>query len=332
MAVILVRGELARAAPVVLVIGLSLSLFEEFYVQGPAGRWLRTMHPALSMLIYGFVISVFALAVMASVRTYMGPMMDGEMDHMHGSGSMDHMPGMNDASRLHTVPRMVIVFPALFAISIATIMTLRIAGYLGGRNLLNLMTGKYYRPVLEKRVFLFLDINGSTALAEKLGALRTRQMIGKFFFDISAPVADTGGEIYRFVGDGIIAVWPWETAVTDNRIIRAIDLIREAVEGGHEYYETEFGRVPRYRIGVHGGEVVTSEEGDTRRAIGFYGDAINIAARVEELARDHEGQCLLSGVVVDALGWPDARLKAAGTKKLRGISEPVALYELRVEA
>jgi adenylate cyclase len=289
------------------------------------------MHPALSMLIYGFVISAFALAVMLSVRTYMGPMMDeGAMDHMHGGGPMGAKLGMGPGSPMQVMSRMVAVFPALFAFSIVTIMMLRIAGYLGGRNLLNLMTAKYYRPVLEKRVFLFLDMIGSTALAERLGALRTRALIGKFFFDISAPVSDTGGEIYRFVGDGIIAVWAWETAVTNNRIIRAIDLIRASVEAGREHYEREFGYVPQSRIGVHGDEIVTSEEGDTRRAIGFYGDAINIAARIEALARDFEGQCLLSTAVVEALERPDARLKALGTKRLHGISEPVALYVLQV--
>jgi class 3 adenylate cyclase len=41
----------------------------------------------------------------------------------------------------------------------------------------------------------------------------------------------------------------------------------------------KFGHVPEYRIGVHCGPLVTSEEGDTKRAIGFYGATIHIAAR-----------------------------------------------------
>ncbi len=326
LAVMVVRGDPERAAPVILGIGLSLSLLEEFYIQGRPGRWLRAMHPAISMLIYGLLITVFALTAMATVRTYMGHMMDApEGRHMHDAGAMPEMRGGG-------WPGMVVVFPALFAISIVTIMTLRVVGYLGGANLFHLMTGKYYRPVLEHRIYLFLDINGSTAIVEELGPLRTRELIGKFFFDISAPISDNGGEIYRYVGDGVVAVWLWETGTTRNRIIRAIDGIRRAVEKERDHYERKFGQMPRFRIGVHGGEVVTSEEGDTRRAIGFYGDAIHVAARVEQMAKEVDSQCLVSEAVVKALAHPDPRLKPIGNRDIRGIKAPVALYELGREA
>ena len=61
----------------------------------------------------------------------------------------------------------------------------------------------------------------------------------------------------------------------------------------------QFGHVPEYRIGVHGGPIATSEEGDTRRAIGFYGDTINIAARLEQKARELGVDCILSGSIAE---------------------------------
>ena len=82
--------------------------------------------------------------------------------------------------------------------------------------------------------------------------------------------------------------WPltsyWDTAVRGNKILRAVDGIFAAVRREHGEYHRQFGVAPTFRIGIHGGDVVVSEQGDTKRAIGVYGDPINIAARMEEAA------------------------------------------------
>ena len=48
----------------------------------------------------------------------------------------------------------------------------------------------------------------STALAERLGAIEMKSFLGKFLFDISAPITNNGGDIYLYKGDGLIALWP----------------------------------------------------------------------------------------------------------------------------
>ena len=53
------------------------------------------------------------------------------------------------------------------------------------------------------------------------------------------------------------------------------------------------------------GDVIVSEQGDTKRSIGIYGDAINIAARMEEVARAHKVRCIVSDAVVAALANHD---------------------------
>ena len=219
--------------------------------------------------------------------------------------------------------------PVMIAISVTAIMTLRIVGYLGARNLIQMMIGKYHRPVLEQRIFLFLDIKGSTALVERLGPIETRALIGKLFFDISGPVTDHGGEIYRYTGDGIVAVWVWQQGIANNRIVRAIDAIGNAVDHEAEYYQSKFGQVPEYRIGVHGGTIVTSEEGDTKRAIGFYGDTIHIAARLEQKAKELGIDCVLSGNIAEHQVGLGDRLRLIGDEPVRGISAPIKIYELR---
>ena len=311
--VIIVGGALGRAPIIAASIGFVISLFEEFYVQGRPGRWLRAMHPAKSIVVYGLLIVVFAITVMVVARVLLGP--------PHGAGEM--------SEQLHNMPPLPIILPVMFAIAITAIMALRIVGYLGARNLLYLMIGKYHRPVLERRIFLFLDIKGSTALVERLGPIKTRALIGKFFFDISGPITDHGGEIYRFTGDGVVAIWDWKQGIVNNRIVRAIDAIGDAVNREVDYYRSNFGHSPEYRIGVHGGPIVTSEEGDTKRAIGFYGDTIHIAARLEQKAKELGIDCVLSGNIAEHQVGLGDRLRLIGDEPVRGISAPIKVYELR---
>ena len=87
--------------------------------------------------------------------------------------------------------------------------------------------------------------------------------------------------------------------------------------------------MPDYRIGVHGGPIVTCEEGDTKRAIGFYGDTVHLAARLEQKARELGLGCVLSGDVAECQVGLGERLRVIGEEPVRGIAEPIKVYELR---
>ena len=210
--------------------------------------------------------------------------------------------------------------------SIVGILMIRVAHFIGLRTLLDLVIGTYHRPVEERKVLLFLDINGSTALAERLGALTMRSLVRKFLSDVSQPIVDYGGEIYLYKGDGLIAVWNWADAVKADAILKAVDAMFVAVAKQRDAYQRLFGAVPHFRVGIHGGPVIVSEQGDAKRSIGIYGDAINIAARMEEAARAHDVRCVISEIVVQALA-DRSRVRSIGTEQVKGISAPVAICE-----
>jgi class 3 adenylate cyclase len=289
-----------------LLIGAGIGLFEEFYVQSQRGNWLRDMHPLRCIPVYvGVIIILYLIAV--------------HISHLL-LGRLDDLPTV-----YRRLPYGLIFFTTF---SVIGVLMMRIVHFIGLENLFHLLVGTYHRPVEERKVLLFLDINGSTALAEKLGALATRSLVRKFLFDLSQPITDRGGDIYLYKGDGLIAVWNWDQAIRDDTVLRAVDAMFGAVAGERAAYLKLFGVVPSFRVGLHGGNVIVSEQGDTKRSIGIYGDPINIAARMEEAARRHGVACALSQSLVDAL-QDQSRIRTLGEENIKGISAPMAICAYR---
>jgi len=280
---------------------------EEFYVQSLRGRWLRSMHPLGSVLIYAGVVTAIYLAA-----THVSHLILGRWNELPT-----------------TYRRMPVVIPLFIGFSIVGIVAMRIVHFIGAETLFHLMAGTYHRPVLRHMVLLFVDMNGSTAVAERLGPLETRSLIGKFLFDISKPIIDHDGEIYVYKGDGLIALWTWSKAIRANAVLRAVDAMFAAVARETVEYQRRFGVVPGFRVGIHGGSVVVSEQGDTKRSIGIYGDTINVAARMEDAAKAHGVACVISDVVAQALDRRTDRLLPIGTEAIEGISVPMGILEYR---
>jgi class 3 adenylate cyclase len=290
--------------------GTGVGLFEQFYVQSLRGRWMRNSHPLLSILIYTAVVAIlFLLAINLShaLLRYVYPV---------------------------PVPygRLPLILPIVVAFSVIGIVVMRVVHFIGIETLFHLMIGTYHRPVVKQKVLIFVDINNSTALAERLGALEIKSLVGKFLFDISKPITDHGGEIYLYKGDGLIAIWDWQDAVRDDKLLSAIDGLFAAIRRERSRYLAQFGVVPAYRIGVHGGDVVVSEQGDTKRSIGIYGSTINIASRMEEAAKVHGIGCAISGDVARALTDAEGRLHPIGFDKIKGISTEIPIFEFREAA
>jgi adenylate cyclase len=290
-----------------ILVGTGVGLFEQFYVQSLRGRWFRNIHPLLSIGIYTGVVAVLFVIAVNIAHLLLHP--------------------FNPAP----VPwgRLPFILPIIVAFSVIGIVVMRAVHFIGIDTLFHLMIGTYHRPVVEQKVLVFIDINNSTALAERLGDLKIKSLVGKFLFDISKPITDYGGEIYLYKGDGLIAIWDWQEAVRGDRILQALDAVFATIRREHADYLTQFAVVPSFRIGVHGGDVVVSEQGDTKRSIGIYGSTINIASRMEEAAKAHGVACVISGDVAQALSGAAGRLYLIGAERVKGISTEIPVFEYR---
>ena len=292
-----------RGAMVGTLIGSLLSSLENFVLREPVGAPLRrapfAVHVAVKTLIYLIVI-LFALSLGA--RMFPAP---GE----RGIESGD----------------------VLFSLAAAFVFVfiLDVNRLLGQNVLLNFVTGRYHKPRLEERVLLFIDMEGSTGLAERLGPLAFHRLLNRFVTDLTEPIVAARGETYSYVGDEVIATWKLEPGIAQARCVAVcFDAFDELARKEPEY-RREFGAAVNFRAGLHCGPLVTGEMGSVKTEIVFLGDTVNTAARIQDFCRQTGDRVLASADLVDRLELPPGVAKRSlGDLRLRGKGADLALYAL----
>jgi class 3 adenylate cyclase len=305
-------AELENSARNGLTVGALLAAFELFYVQGPRGAWLRLLIFGRAVLIRALLYSVIIVASFAFNRLLFGLL------HGFERSGLDYFgwPLLRDT---------VIAFAIFLVIS----EFLQMRRVIGGRTLNALLLGRYHRPVREERIFLLVDIKGSTALAERLGDERAHAFITSTFFDIDQPILEHGGEVYSYVGDGMIASWPLVAGAENARCLQCYLAIKETLARRAVHYCEQFGIAPEVRAVLHAGPVVAGECGDAKLSIVYLGDTLNTAARLEQTAKALDRACLVSGELLRQVPLPVALIaEPLGPIALRGRQQPVDAYAL----
>lgn len=101
-----------------------------------------------------------------------------------------------------------------------TQLVLQVNNKFGQGTFVNIIRGKYQIPKQEKRIFMFLDLNGSTTMAERLGDARYHMLLKDFFADITNPILDNRGQIYQYVGDEVVIAWNYSDGTEHGRCVR----------------------------------------------------------------------------------------------------------------
>jgi len=198
---------------------------------------------------------------------------------------------------------------------------------IGGRVLFNVIIGRYRRPTREQRVLLFLDLAGSTSLAESMGELRVHQLLTQFFYDIDEAILAHGGEVQAYVGDEVIVTWRVADKASQRGCLDCFFAIQDRIADKADFYRREFGLVPNFRAGAHTGPVVISECGDSRRQVAYFGDTVNVTARLQEHCKE-AGRALLVSADLLRLVRPgsDLVVEALGPTQLRGRAAAVEVF------
>ena len=216
-------------------------------------------------------------------------------------------------------------------VTLSFVVAMQIAQLLGFRTARDLFLGRYRQPRRERRFFLFVDVAGSTGIAERLGPLDAHRFLAAVFAAVAEPVAACRGEISQYVGDEVVITWNEAAGSIESRPLRCFFEIEKALAKQKAEFVKAFSTEPRLRAALHFGEVIAGEVGIWRRAIVYHGDVMNTASRLENATREVGARFIASQEALQALGQPEAISKVAacrdlGALPLRGRKDPIRAY------
>lgn len=219
----------------------------------------------------------------------------------------------------------------LFAFSFSFLMNflIQINDLLGKGILLSYLTGRYHKPKIEERFFMFLDLESSTTIAETIGPVKYHEFMNSYFFDINDPIVGSKGEIYQYVGDEVVISWKKTNGIRDLNCVKCYFDIKEKIDSLQSKYIKEYGLIPGFKAGVHFGKVVIGEVGDSRKEIVFHGDVMNTASRIQGQAKIMNRQFLVSE---DARRFfyrtSEFNFAELGKFRLKGKETEMVIYEV----
>ena len=199
----------------------------------------------------------------------------------------------------------------------------------GEGNIWNMIRGKYQTPKTEQRIFMFVDLNSSTTIAEKLGDEKYHQLLKEFFADITNPILDNKGEIYQYVGDEVVIAWKYENGFEHNRCTECFFDMKKEIQKRSAKYLAKYELVPSFKAGIHCGKVVAGEVGIIKRDITFSGDVLNTTSRIQGKCKEFNVEIIASDDLINGLQLTGKyNTLFLGSIKLRGKEKDIQLSTL----
>ena len=217
----------------------------------------------------------------------------------------------------------------IISIILITQLYTEVSESMGASLLSNFFLGKYYKPVEEERIFMFLDMKSSTQIAEKLGHVVYFKMLQQYFSDLTDPIIDHCGEIYQYAGDEMILSWPLKKGLKNNACIKCFFAMKKSLIVQSACYIEKYGVLPQFKAGLHCGKVTTGEIGVLKKEIIFTGDVLNATARIEGLCNQYGVDILVSCNLLKKLDLStNYTIESVGKNTLRGKNEQFELFTL----
>jgi adenylate cyclase len=306
--------SLAFAIIGTIVVGAEAFFLKDAFRKIPI--WLSTiLRMTLTFLLF-LVVSVILLLAYWIFRY------NGELSFMEFEKTF--------VQKVILTPSFLMVMIDLGVLSFISILALEISDKYGPGGLRNLIRGRYHKPRKENRIFLFLDINDSTTIAEKIGHEKYFNMLHDFFADITEPIITNWGHIYQYVGDEVVICWK----NTPKNKLRCLRFVRQAVltfKRKENYYMKEYGVAPTFKAGIHAGDVTAGYIGIIKKDLVFSGDTLNTTARIRSKCHELKHSFIVS---IDFLHDFDVPAKyqidEIGEMEFKGRKEKSKVYSLEL--
>jgi adenylate cyclase len=217
----------------------------------------------------------------------------------------------------------------LAAVAARATLTAALDAYLGRRSAARVLAGPLRRDIGEtiSAALLFADLRGFTELSESHPPASVIAALDAWFDRIAGAVHAFGGEVLKFIGDGVLAIFPvtgGSPRAACDAALRAIAAVRAGMV--HLDQQREGQGLPPLPFGValHLGEILWGNIGAADRLdFTAIGPSVNLVSRLEGLCRPLGHSVLISGAVAAETAMP---LLSLGTHELRGIATPCAVF------
>jgi adenylate cyclase len=177
-------------------------------------------------------------------------------------------------------------------------------------------------------VSMFVDMRGSTKLAENRLPFDTVFIVNRFLGAVSQAVIECGGQPNQFVGDGQLALFGLQTGpqTACRQALRAAAMIAVNVDELNQFLEHDLHEPIRFGIGIHGGEVIIGDIGYRDHMVfTALGDAVNVAARLQDMTKNMACEAIFSDEVRVAAGLA-ADVLPRQEVAIRGRMEPMIVH------
>jgi adenylate cyclase len=208
-------------------------------------------------------------------------------------------------------------------------LTAALEAYLGRRSAARVLAGPFRRDIGEtiQAALLYADLRGFTALSESNPPSAVISALDAWFDRIAGAVHAFGGEVLKFIGDGVLAIFPVVGGAPRAACVAALRAVAAARVGMAHLDEArrQQGLPPLpFGAALHLGEMLWGNIGAADRLdFTAIGPAVNLVSRLEGLCRPLDKAVLVSGTLAAEAGVP---LIPLGTHALRGIASPCVVF------
>jgi adenylate cyclase len=176
-------------------------------------------------------------------------------------------------------------------------------------------------------VSLFVDMRGSTQLAEKRLPFDTVFVVNRFLAAVAQAVMECGGRPNQFLGDGMLALFGLGTTaqLACRQALRAAAMISANIDELNQFLGHDLREPIRFGIGIHGGEVIVGDIGYRDHMVfTALGDPVNVAARLQDMTKTLACEAIVSNEVHSTAGLSDNDLPRQEVE-IRGRAEPMTV-------
>ncbi|HYV95189.1 MAG TPA: adenylate/guanylate cyclase domain-containing protein [Chitinophagales bacterium] len=298
-----------------MAIGYSVLAFDFLFMN----RVIRKAQPWILLITRIIAYSIFALFWISLLYIFI-------------YGIRDRLPLHEIGLKFRENGRIQIVSAGAVTMTIIAVFFYQISLMQSRNALVNYLLGRYSKPKRMKKIFMFLDLTSSTTHAEHLGDLKFSSLLQDCFFDLARSVHETNGDVYQYIGDEAVLVWDYLDEKKNSNCIECFMRYRDTLQKRGEFYMNKYGFVPRFKAGIHGGDVVVVRVGEIKKEIAYHGDVLNTTARLESLCNQMQTPLVISGNLLRDIHLNgELKFEQMPSVPLKGKEQSVEIFRLLLQ-